>query len=96
MPLSEYVKAIALMRKFFNGEESYFTSISCSWDGVAYIFKTGDPDTSYFVVFPNKNIVEIRFADTWRNPDHKEVYDLNEKPELPTAEDWEAFWRENY
>ena len=92
MPLNEYKDAIALMEQFIgNGN---FTSISCSWDGSAYIFKTGDPDTSYFVVFPDTRTIEIRYADTWRNPDHKEVV-YEEKLTETTAQDWEDFWREN-
>ena len=71
MPLSQYKKAIELMEHFMGN--GYFTSISCSWDGTAYLFKTGDPDTSYFVVYPEEGFIEIRYADTWRNPDHKEV-----------------------
>ena len=75
MWLSDYKDAIAAMEKFMGN--TCWTSISCSWDGSAFIFTAGDPDTTCWVWRRKENVIEHHYADTWRNPEHKEIYTLD-------------------
>lgn len=71
MWLEDYKEAIEMMEALLG--PTCWMSISCSYDGSAFIFKANDNGSSW-VWYRNTNVIEHHFSDTWRNPEHKSIF----------------------
>lgn len=70
MFLLDYSGAIEYLSEVLESYTSVcFHSITCSVFGDRIIFTAEDRETTYAVFQTGR--VEIRFSDTWRNPEHK-------------------------
>ena len=71
MWLSDYEMAIAAMRDVF--QDACFEVISCSIDGMRFVFQPMRNGDHFYVYFRNSGQIEKHYSDTWRNPSHYEI-----------------------
>ncbi len=71
MWLTDFEEAIAAVKEIMGN--CCYTNISCSWDGSAFIFCTSIPDSTKLVYYRNSGRIEIHYADTWTNPEHRDI-----------------------
>lgn len=70
MFLGDFQTAIDEMIEYF-GEFESFTSITHSWDGSKFTFKNLSDETYLYHIKTGR--IERIYADTWRNPNHRDV-----------------------